>query len=258
MKKIFFLLKSQYKLVNFVVGLIGIILVLLGNIPIFSDVIKSVLLSIGCSLIATCLATWISSYYILESSEKSHLLLSWKCNNIYETKSLMNNTSNNYLDKAKTNIDIVATGMANFLNVKGDLLEKKAKSGVSIRIISCGNLKMLFQRERDESLDFEYPSSCKMELEVIKLSEWVEKISNNNGKLEIKYLDSYPSFSYLRIDNNLFFGPNLPLYKSQQNCAIEFDIMGKGGEYFSNYFEKLWSSDNTICSKELSFRRRNI
>lgn len=253
MKIINELLKSQYKLVNIVVGLVGLLLVLLCNIPQLPLGLGNAFLSIGCSLIATCIATWISSVYILESNEKSKLLLKWKCNNIYQTKAIMNDTSNKYIFKAKKNIDVVATGMSNFINVMGTELEQKAKNGVAIRIISCGNLAMLTQRERDESLNYAPVLSCKMKAEVEALSIWVKEIKDQQGKIDIKYLNTYPGFSYLRIDDNIFFGPNLPLYKSQQNCAIEFGVRGKGGEYFLSYFEKLWNSDTDICSDHLAF-----
>lgn len=77
----------------------------------------------------------------------------WKLKRIFETKAKMNEYSNEYLEKAKSNIDIVAIGMSNFLSLKRELLEKKLSQNVQIRIISCDNVEMLKQREKDETID---------------------------------------------------------------------------------------------------------
>lgn len=166
----------------------------------------------------------------------------------------MNIKSNECLENARKQIDIIAIGMTNFLNYKGDLLENKAMNGVKIRIISCDNLTMLEQREKDEKIGCGGNVIGTMKNDVQELSDWVQRVRNKEGKVEIKYHSTYPGFSYLRIDDSIFFGPNLPLYRSQINFALEFDIKGQGGQYFNNYFDSLWDNNN-ICSKKLNFHK---
>lgn len=203
-------------------------------------------------MIATSIATWITSFYIISNNETKEMIHDWKLKRIFETKAKMNEYSNEYLEKAKSNIDIVAIGMSNFLSLKRELLEKKLSQNVQIRIISCDNIEMLKQREKDETIDGNGKVSGKMKNEVEELTQWVNKASKI-GKVEIKYHSTYPGFTYLRIDDSIFFGPNLPLYKSQLNLAFEFYIKGEGGKKLNEYFENLWNNEN-MCSDELIWK----
>ncbi len=246
------MLSNQYRLTNIIIGLIGAMMVLSAVIIKEKEVLYTVLLSVGSSMIATSIATWLTSYYIINNNEIKEIITAWKLKAMFRTKSEMNMSSNKCLDTAKEYIDIIAIGMANFLSSKGNVLEKKAIDGVQIRIISCNNLEMLEQREKDETVGGGGKVIDVMKNEVIALSEWVQRVNNQGGKISIKYHSTYPGFSYLRIDDSLFFGPNLPLYKSQTNFALEFDINGEGGRYFEKYFDSLWTNSN-LCSDKLNF-----
>lgn len=252
MKKMREIIENQARLTNIIIGLLGFVLVLIAIVFQLPNILQNVLLSVGCSLIATSIATWLTSFYIISNNEVKEIINRWKLKGIFETKSEMNMKSNEYLDNAKSHIDIIAIGMANFLSFKANVLEKKALEGVKIRIISCGNLTMLKQREKDETISGKGNVVDTMRNEVEELTLWVNEIISKNGNIEIKYHSTYPGFSYLRIDDNIFFGPNLPLYKSQTNFALEFNIRGKGGHYFKEYFDSLWNNDS-ICSKILKF-----
>lgn len=252
-KKIRKMLENQSKLTNIIIGLIGLILDLIAITLQLSNVLQNIFLSVGCSLIATSIATWLTSFYLINSNEMKEIITNWKLQGIFKTKSEMNTKSNECLDNAKKQIDIIAIGMANFLSCKRNVLEKKATNGVNIRIISCDNLSMLTQREKDETIGGNGNVIGTMRNEVEALTEWVQSVVNKNGNIAIKYHSTYPGFSYLRIDDNVFFGPNLPLYKSQINFALEFNINGKGGQYFNEYFNSLWDNNN-ICSQILNFK----
>lgn len=233
--------------VNTIVGVIGLGLVLLILIPNLDDKLCNIFLSVGCSLMATSIATFIATLCITNQNEIKEMILGWKLKYIYKTKTEMNKKSNDCLDAAKKHIDIIAIGMSNFLSYKGDILEKKAKVGVEIRIISCDNEDMLKARERDEDISGDSDTSGVMIKEVNELKKWVERVKKEGGNITLKCHSTYPGFSYLRIDDNIFFGANLPRIKSQLNMAFEFDLKGDGGSQLSNSFDALWN-DNTFCS----------
>ena len=240
--------KSQSQ-TNLIILLIGLLFVILGSLSVlfWNTAVGNCVVSVGASLIATSIATWLTSHYIVESNTVKDIINHWKLKNIYESKTQMNITSNECLDKAKRQLDIIAVGMASFLNVKRDVLESKAISGVKIRIISCNNAEMIDQREKDETFDGAGKTNDRMKEEVKDLSKWVEDLKASGGSVEIKYHSTYPGFSYLRIDDNVFFGPNFPLYKSQLNFAMQFNVRGEGGIYLDKYFNKL-----KVCSDELN------
>ena len=248
-------LENQAKLTNLIIGISGLLLVLTAILLRLSAVLQNILLSVGCSLIATSIATWMTSYYVIHTNEIREMVSVWRLKDLFRTKAEMNLTANQCLDDAQDVIDIIAIGMTGFLSVKGDILKKKALSGTKIRIISCENLEMLLQREKDETISGGGSVVGTMKNEVIALSEWVENLAHQKGSVSIKYHSTYPGFSYLRIDDNIFFGPNLPLYKSQLNFAMQFDIDGEGGKYFASYFDALWENHN-ICSDKLAFVRK--
>lgn len=252
MDKIRKLLENQSKLTNIIIGLLGLLFVLAAIILQISSVLQNVFLSVGCSLIATSIATWLTSYYLINSNEVKEIITLWKLKGMFETKTEMNIKSNVCLENAKKQIDIIAVGMANFLSSKSSVLEGKALNGVCVRIISCDNQTMLSQREKDETIRGNGNVIGTMKNDVEELTKWVKEVADKNGNIAIKYHSTYPGFSYLRIDDSVFFGPNLPLYKSQTNFALEFSIGGKGGHYFSNYFDSLWEND-CICSQTLNF-----
>ena len=140
--------------------------------------------------------------------------------------------------------------MSNFLSYKGKILREKSMSGVKIRIISCNNFEMLKQREKDEAIDPTFVPIGIMEKEVRQLSSWVQQAQKDGCKIELKYHNSYPGFSYLRIDSHVFFGANLPLIKSQQIFAFEFQNNGEGGIFLNSYFNDLWENKK-ICSNDI-------
>lgn len=113
--------------VNTIVGVIGLVLVLLILIPNLDDKLCNIFLSVGCSLMATSIATFIATICITNQNEIKEMILGWKLKYIYKTKTEMNKKSNDCLDAAKKHIDIIAIGMSNFLSYKGDILEKKQK-----------------------------------------------------------------------------------------------------------------------------------
>lgn len=235
---------------NLMVIIVGILLFIIGISNTEHATIQALFFGIGGSLIATGIGTWLTSFYTISREETEEIISDWRLKQIFETKQAMNDESNKCLNDAVKQIDIVAVGMTGYLSYKGSLLEEKLKKGVAIRIISCDNLTMLEQREADESSNYS-PQNDKMKGEVTNLSNWVSR-NKKIGNINIKYHSSYPGFSYLRIDDTIFFGPNLPKYMSQTNMAFSFDIAGQGGKYLSNYFEKLWN-DELICSEQLNF-----
>lgn len=244
------LIRKHIAIINWIIIAVGAITILSAYIPALKNphpVITSILLSIGGSIMATGIVTIITSAYMVSNDEKDEIISQWQLNNIYATKSVMNQESNQHLEFARKQIDIVAIGMTNFLQVKGSLLEELLKKGVKIRIISCNNKQMLAQREKDESTS--HSSLGVMEMQVQALTNWVDKLSKTGLPIEIRYHSTYPGFSYLRIDKHIFWGPNLPMYNSQQNMAFEFSSAGDGGQFLIDYFDKLWKDD---CCSELN------
>lgn len=241
--------KTDYgKIVNCFIGAIGIICILLGIISYCYNIISTILLSVGTSILATSIVTWINAKYMLKSQHVEKLMSKWKICNLYKTKADMNTLDANIaLEQCSEAIDIIAEGLSNYRAAQGDTLKNKILNhNVKVRIISCDSSEMLKQRAQDESSSgIDDGKSARQKVKELK--QWVEQLhkelDDKSNLIQIRYHNSYPGVSYLRIDNNIFVSVNLWKKQSQQSFAIGFAADGEGGEYFQDYFENLWTSD---------------
>lgn len=234
--------------VNIVIFCIGLIIVVVGGVFTNGNIL-TIMLSIGCSLIATACVSMLTLIYMIKHNDIKQIIETWKLQNIFESKSEMNVLANQLLCKSKNNVDILATGMTNYRTNQRKVLETKIKNGVSIRIITCmASAEIMNRKELDEGIS---QATGIMQQEVKDLFDWVKKMKEDypQNKLEIKYHKSYPAFSYLRIDDSCFWSPNLYLNKSQGCIAWLFKKDGLGFDYFDEHFETLWESEDFVYSE---------
>lgn len=253
------MIKSKLSgLLNLVVALLGVIFVFIGRLISSHPIIMTFFLSVGTSLIASAIVSWLNSKYLMKNDRIKFILTQWQVISLYKTKAEMNEDGSNIaLENCKNSIDIIAEGMHNFLSVKKILLQTKISSGVAIRIISCDNNEMLLQRARDESLGGTI-GNTDPSASVMALNEWVNDIRKKhpNSNISIRFHSSYPGISYMKVDSNVFISPNLWLRPSQQSFAIHFSANGIGGAYFSDYFEELWESSwftHNVCNLKTDY-----
>lgn len=244
--------KDYGQIINLFVACIGIVVILLG-ILIYRccEIIGTIFLSVGTSILATAIVTKINAAYVLRVRRIESLLSKWKLYNIYETKADMNLLdANEALKQCENSIDIIAEGMHNYLAAEGGLLRDKILNhNVKIRIISCDSECMLKKRSQDE-IGVE-DSGTGAITKVKQLDQWVKNVqknldTNKRENLQIRYHSTYPGFSYLRIDKKLFVSANLWGKPSQQCFALSFDENGAGYTYFDEYFKKMWDDDSFV------------
>ena len=237
---------------NFFVGALGIILVLIGIIvqtcaePGEASSIASMLLySVGASVFSSSIVTTMNYQYLVDTREINKILAEWRLYDLYETKAIMNERdADNALISCKKTIDIIAEGMSNYIAVQGSNLINALDRNVKIRIISCDSEQMLAVRAKDESLYGQGDGKNSVQ-HVKDLVKWIDRVKSENPSrnIEIRFHSSYPGLSYLKLDSIIFIGVNLWKRQSQQSFALSFIDNGKGSEYFQNYFESLWSGD---------------
>lgn len=231
------------ELLNLLIGLIGMFLIILGILLSRYPIFTTILLSIGTSLVASAIVSWINAKYLVKNENIKALLTKWQILSLYKTKAEMNMASNEDLKNCKKSLDIIAEGMHNFISAQNMILHEIIKSGVKIRIISCDNATMLLKRKKDESLNGNCGDSNPGEY-IEQLNDWIKKAKDKhpNCDISIRYHSSYPALSYMKIDSTVYISPNLWLRPSQQSFALSFTEEGIGGKYFSEYFEELWKS----------------
>lgn len=243
-------------LIDVLVFLIGCVLVLSGLLlEIDKDgtilgmprtTIQNVFISVGCSIIATSIVSFIMTLYLNDDKEARRVVDNWGLKNI-EVRSLLNIEINEKLDSMSEGMDIIAFGMKNFLAAKGPLLEQKISQGCTIRILTLApTSQYVTQREKEEK---EPKGQIKKSIE--DLIKWAEAIKTKNykGTITVKTYNSLPQDMYQRVDKYVYVGPLHYEKPSQQTIAYEYKPNSRGAEYYSNYFVSLWENSqftNTV------------
>lgn len=244
---------------NFVQGfilLVGVILILTAMLFVpepsgegeLNISINTILLSIGCSIIAAVIINLVEYHITLPEVNLLHFLNSWKLVAIFETRSEMNKVTNELLKKAEE-IDIAAFGSKGLINIQGTLLKSRLEKGLKIRfLVPDKDSDFIKQREIDENA-----TPCEIKNNIEALINWIRKTNNEmnlkDDQIEIKMYSSLPIESIMRIDNHLFTGPFMIKKVSQLTMAYQYKKGGQGYSYYSGYFNDIWQDEiisNTI------------
>ena len=233
--------------VNIIILLVGAILILVGFF--LTTDWKIVLISIGCSLMATAIAVFLSSSYLIKLRRIEELINEWGLVAMFTTRAEMNLDSDEEFSDLSDCIDIVAFGLESFRNSpKIDVFKEKVAAGLKVRILTLKpSSELLIIRDKEES---KLEGTTAASIEALKI--WVESIRQiaPTANIRIKYYDSLPQGFYWRQDDSLYIGPYLYNKISQQTITYKFRSGSKGFDYYKQYFEALWNDEE--YAKEIS------
>ena len=238
--------KVNERLINLVVCLLGLIAVVIGAALSFSDsdnsdnnLFVTILISVGASLIASAVVTYLSSIYIYKRKKEKEITDYWGLTAIFETRQRMNDSADEYLLELEDSLDIIAFGLRSFRDSKTSEIQKKVQRGLKIRMLAIHpESSFLKQREKDEK---QVEGSIKNS--IIQLSDWImelKSIAPDPSNIVLKHYDALPLDFFFRMDNVLFIGPYLYGKDSQQTISMEFRGSANGFNYYMRYFEDLW------------------
>lgn len=239
--------QTSSNLINAFIFTIGIVCVL-GSllVPQENNDFKTIVLSVGCSLIATSIVSLLTSKYLIRIRKTKDLINTWGLKAIYKTRQRMNASADESFENLENNLDIIAWGLKNFRDGKGDKVLQKVKKGLKIRIIAPhSESKIVIKRAEEEQ---EVPEQIKNT--IIKLEKWVQDLkgsAKNPEDIQLRFYHHLPQEFYFRQDNNIFIGPYRYGMSSQQTISYEFKSPGEGFDDYKDYFEKLWN-DSDFCS----------
>jgi hypothetical protein len=206
---------------------------------------KNILLSVGCSLIASSVVSYLTSKYLVRMNRIKHIVEHWGLESIFETRQEMNRSTDIAFESLEKHLDIIAWGLKSFRDAKDKIVREKVKRGLKIRFVTLHpDSEYVKQREKDEN---EAPGQIRHT--ILNLQEWIEglqKIAPKPENIQVKYYDSLPEDFYFRVDDHVFIGPYLYGISSQQTISYEFKSPAKGALYYRDYFERLWNNP-TFC-----------
>lgn len=240
---------KRKNIVQTVILLIAIILVLIalklqsGPPDSVASNWYTILLSIGCSIIAVVIINIVEYQIILSEVNTIKIVNSWKLVSIFETRAEMNIETNRLLQNANE-LDIAALGSRGLINFQGDIIKEKLKKGLKIRfLVPRKDSDFISQREIDEGA-----TAGEIKNNIDRLIEWVEstkrELSLNNDEIVVREYNSLPVDSIMRIDGNIFVGPFMIGKLSQLTMAYQYEKGGKGYQYYEDYFNRIWNDEN--------------
>jgi hypothetical protein len=225
------------KLVNIIVGTVGVVLILVSLLEAIEDPAQTILLSIGTSILATAIVTGINARYLVSQSKTTAMIEKWGLGGIYTVRAHINTFTNKALLRADK-LDICAMGLKGFRDAQGRNVEKRVSGGMNLRILTLDPMNpYLSEIDQREGIAI---GSTKTTIESLLL--WVSELQRKQkepGQVQIKTYMDYPHEFYFCIDGTVFIGP-YESKTSQQTITYRYNAHGQGARYYSDNFERLW------------------
>lgn len=219
-----------------------IILILLGIVFVIVSFSSSderwftTLNGVGVSLLLSGVLGIFMNAFFYKRDARLEVYEKWKIVNIYQSRAIANLTIDAYQEKAKKRIDIIAFGLSSWRQAKEQLIDDMLNRGVKIRIITMDpNCSLLNLRDRAEG-----KAEGATKESILQLRQFFKQ-TNKRRNVEIKYHQQLPLDFYFRVDDHIFVGPYIYGKESQQMITYEYDKGGEGFDYYSDYFDKLWT-----------------
>lgn len=235
------------RLVNFIVGLIGVILVLIGILSstTIGPTWEAVIISVGASLIASAIVSYLTSIYIFKRKRAKDITEKWGLRTICETRAEMNTIVTGRIEKAQNHLDIIAYGLSSLRESRTPLLKRKVAHGLNIRILTVDpNCELLKQKDADEN---KQPGATAASIRA--LCKWIVELQKIQGaKVEIKFCSSLPTEVFFRVDDYIYTGPYQWARDSQRSITMEYRNLGQAFEYYKEYFDGLWKN-KAFCAE---------
>lgn len=247
-------MKETYNWKSLFAGLVIIIIgiILSATSAYFPIPWDNILLSVGCSLIASGLVILMHDFFIERKTISE--LNDWKLTKIYSTRAEKNADSDPQLDKARYVVDAIAFGLKAFRSKQTKRVENCLRRGVNFRIITMNpESQFVRQRELEEN---ETDGQIKHTIE--DLVKWADELNAKGfkGRILVKGYDTMTLDFYWRVDDVIYVGPYWYNVSSQQTITYKFEREGKGFTTYSEYFDSLWEKES-LCkflTKETSLK----
>ncbi len=153
--------------------------------------LKTIVLSVGCSLIATSIVSFLTSKYLIRIRKTKELINTWGLKAIYKTRQKMNASTDESFKNLENNLDIIAWGLKSFRDAKGDRVRQKVEKGLKVRIIAPHPDSEVVIRRAEEEREV----SDQIQKTIINLKEWVEElksVARNPEDVQIKFYHHLP------------------------------------------------------------------
>lgn len=236
-EKINEIISKNMHMTNIITGCLGVILILTAVIIGVTKTLSVILLSIGTSVLASAIVSYLNSKYLINRSEAIQMVERWGIEKIYTARSEINVETNDLL-KSTNRLEICAMGLKGFRDAQAKTIEKRVSEGMKLKILTLNpNSKFLSNIDQKER---SLIGSTKNDIE--SLLTWISELKNIqrvDGQVEVKTYDNYPYDFYFNLDGTIFVGP-YQNKTSQQTITYKYAAGTKGAKIYKDYFDSLW------------------
>lgn len=235
-------MKTKYQLniksivAGFFVLLVGIIVALLGFV---FPAAATILVSVGCSLIASAFVSLINNYLVERVKEDP--LAPWGFKYVFKDRQEMNKDCDVSMHRsAVSRIDAVGFGFRSYRESQSAFTEELLKKGVQFRILTMDpDSPFVEEREKEEN-----QNPGQIAKTIRDLIAWADDMNAKgyDGRILVKGHSSMTQDFYWRVDDDVYFGPYWYGKDSQRTISYKFSG-GEGFRMYNKYFESLWNAE---------------
>lgn len=231
--------------VTTIIGLVGLLLIVVSIWWGMESTLSVILLSVGCSILATAIISFLTSIYQIQETDALETIQKWGVAGVYETRAEINPETNELLKHTDV-LEICAMGLSNFRDAQSDLIKKRISKGMVLKILTL-DPSSSFLKDIDKA-EKRPEGYTKQSIE--QLFVWLAELTplqKYANQIEVRTYDHYPHDFFYCMDGIVYTGPYLPK-ASQQTITYKFLGKSKGAAYYKAHFDKLWCD---ACKQEI-------
>ena len=229
--------------INIIIFFVGVVMLLLGQTQYMSVTANSVLIGIGCSVIASSIVAYLNYFYSVRKSFANRITEKLGLKTFHYAKDEMpdiNSSSETAILNASKQMDMIGYNFNSLSIMYGDLIKEKVKNGLQIRI-------MAVNPESININEMEYYNYNTIRGKAMDLDAWVKylkSIAPDRENVQLRLLNTLIQNTYLRVDGHVFITPfaYMNSMNSMKRISYEFSERKKGFLYYTEVFEKMWET----------------
>lgn len=227
--------------VNFMIFIIGVVILFLGQASFMSETYKNVFLGIGCSVIASAIVAYLNYIYSKASFYAKNIKgkLGLESYDSLEPEKPEYSGFEEDIIKTTKQIDLMGYFFKALRYKHSDLIKDKVRSGLQVRFLAV-NPGCISMKEMEET---------RLGMDSMELDAWVKELKNiapAKEKVQLRFINHEIQNTYIRSDDHIYVTPFAHM-TNMPRLTYKFSENTEGFLCYADIFEKTW---NEACLRE--------